>query len=85
MVWQTVDWPELRVKLDTPALVWLIPAAVCDLIIAIIITVYLQRAKGPFKRTNRILNRVIRRESFLSATCNIADASVVTMQKRQVQ
>ncbi|SJL13635.1 uncharacterized protein ARMOST_17082 [Armillaria ostoyae] len=75
MVWQTVDWPELRVKLDTPALVWLIPAAVCDLIIAIIITVYLQRAKGPFKRTNRILNRVIRR--LLTATIAVVDLVLI--------
>ncbi|KAK0234134.1 hypothetical protein IW262DRAFT_134835 [Armillaria fumosa] len=79
-VWQTVDWPELRVKLDTPALIWLIPAAVCDLIIAIIITVYLQRAKGPFKRTNRILNRVIRltmQNGLLTATIAVVDMVLI--------
>ncbi|KAG7451884.1 uncharacterized protein BT62DRAFT_269774 [Guyanagaster necrorhizus] len=80
MVLDTVNWVELRIKLDTPALVWLIPAAVCDLIIATIITVYLQRAKGPFKRTNRVLNRVIRltmQNGLLTATVAVIDLVLI--------
>ncbi|KAK0465949.1 uncharacterized protein EV420DRAFT_803541 [Desarmillaria tabescens] len=80
MVWNTMNWPELRVKLDTPALIWLIPAAVADLIIAIVITVYLHRAKGPFKRTNRVLNRVIRltmQNGLLTATIAVVDLVLI--------
>ncbi len=58
----SADWNELRSKLYKLSLVWLAPAALGDLIITVVITIYLQRAKGSIKRTNRVLNKIIRRE-----------------------
>ncbi|KAK0465920.1 uncharacterized protein EV420DRAFT_1709271 [Desarmillaria tabescens] len=60
LVIDSTNWDGLRDKLDRPSLVWLIPAALGDLIIAVVITICLQRAKGSIRRTNRILNRIIR-------------------------
>ncbi len=58
----SADWNELRNKLYKLSLVWLAPAALGDLIITVVITIYLQRAKGSIRRTNRVLNKIIRRE-----------------------
>ncbi|KAK0501018.1 hypothetical protein EDD18DRAFT_1147024 [Armillaria luteobubalina] len=81
LVNNSVDWDGLRDKLDAPSLVWLIPAALGDLIIAVVITICLQRAKGSIRRTNRILNRIIRR--LLTATVAIIDLGLIVGVKRQ--
>ncbi|PBK95808.1 hypothetical protein ARMGADRAFT_1010721 [Armillaria gallica] len=57
----SADWNELRIKLFKFSLVWLAPATLGDLIITFVITICLQRAKGSIRRTNRVLNRIIRR------------------------
>ncbi|KAK0465950.1 uncharacterized protein EV420DRAFT_1743848 [Desarmillaria tabescens] len=83
LVIDSVDWNELRNKLDAPSLVWLIPAALGDLIIAVVITICLQRAKGSIRRTNRILNRIIRR--LLTATIAIIDVGLILGVKASAQ
>ncbi|KAK0465910.1 uncharacterized protein EV420DRAFT_1636472 [Desarmillaria tabescens] len=60
LIADSVDWNGLRNEMGVPVLVWLIPAALGDLVITVIIATYLQRAKGSIKRTNRILNRITR-------------------------
>lgn len=86
LVIDSVDWTELRNKLDTPSLVWLMPAALGDLIIAVVITMCLQRAKGSIRRTNRVLNRIIRltmQNGLLTATVAIVDLGLILGVKRQ--
>ncbi|KAK0479692.1 hypothetical protein IW261DRAFT_1478643 [Armillaria novae-zelandiae] len=86
LVNNSVDWNGLRDRLDAPSLVWLIPAALGDLIIAVVITMCLQRAKGSIRRTNRILNRIIRltmQNGLLTATVAIIDLGLILGVKRQ--
>ncbi len=61
-IMNSADWEEIRNKLYKLSLVWLAPAAFGDLIITVVITVSLQRAKGSIRRTNCVLNKIIRRE-----------------------
>ncbi|KAK0452269.1 hypothetical protein EV421DRAFT_1898024 [Armillaria borealis] len=76
----SADWNELRNKLYKLSLVWLAPAALGDLIITVIITIYLQRAKGSIRQTNRVLNRIIRltmQNGLLTATVALIDLLLI--------
>ncbi|KAK0480705.1 hypothetical protein IW261DRAFT_1135327 [Armillaria novae-zelandiae] len=76
----SADWNELRNKLDKLSLVWLAPAALGDLVITVVITISLQRAKGSIRRTNRVLNRIIRltmQNGLLTATVALIDLILI--------
>ncbi|KAK0465915.1 uncharacterized protein EV420DRAFT_1759219 [Desarmillaria tabescens] len=79
LIAESVDWNGLRNEVGAPILVWLIPAALVDLVITIIIVIYLQRAKGSIRRTNRILDRITRltiQNGFLTATVALTDVGL---------
>ncbi|KAK0465907.1 uncharacterized protein EV420DRAFT_800673 [Desarmillaria tabescens] len=82
----SADWNGLRNEMGVPVLVWLIPAALGDLVITVIIAMYLQRAKGSIRQTNRILDRITRltmQNGFLTATVALTDVGLTLGVKRQ--
>ncbi|PBK89897.1 hypothetical protein ARMGADRAFT_1015032 [Armillaria gallica] len=79
-IMDSADWNELRSKLYKLSLVWLAPAALGDLIITVVITIHLQRAKGSIRRTNRLLNKIIRltmQNGLLTATVALIDLILI--------
>ncbi|KAK0436967.1 uncharacterized protein EV420DRAFT_1770216 [Desarmillaria tabescens] len=75
----SADWNGLRYEVGAPIFIWLIPATLGDLVITVIIVIYLQRAKGSIKRTNRILDRITRltmQNGFLTATVALTDVGL---------
>ncbi|PBK67515.1 hypothetical protein ARMSODRAFT_959108 [Armillaria solidipes] len=82
----SADWNELRNKLYKLSLVWLAPAALGDLIITVVITISLQRAKGSIRQTNRVLNRIIRltmQNGLLTATVALIDLLLILVVEKK--
>ncbi|KZP29762.1 hypothetical protein FIBSPDRAFT_926898 [Athelia psychrophila] len=66
-------------KIKAIATVWAISPVVADFIITVVMTYYLQRSKGEFAATNRLLDRIIQltvQNCALTSACGIVSISL---------
>lgn len=64
IVHEFVHFGEAKVK--DVVYFWLVPTAVCDILICGALTYHLRRRKGTYKATGKLLDRIIRRECSMS-------------------